>query len=71
MTALSKKVRLIVPKFNAQRKSGSKVICPPTQKKQKNQGDSSGSREASARDNQKLTLTADYQRNQSRKPNFD
>ena len=56
-------------KFNAQGKSGSKSR-PPTQKKWKNQGVSSGSREATARDNQKLTLTADYQRNQSKKPNF-
>ena len=39
-----------------------------TQKKWKNQGVSSGSREASARDNQKLTLTADYQKNQNKKP---
>ncbi len=56
-------------KFNAQGKSGRKS-CPPTQKKWRNQGVSSGSREASARDNQKLTLTADYQRNQNIKPNF-
>jgi len=55
-------------KFNAQGKSGSKS-CPPIPKKWKNQGVSSGSREASSRDNQKLTLTADYQRNKSRKPN--
>jgi len=54
-------------KFNAQGKSGSKSR-PPTQKKWKNQGVSSGSREASARDNQKLTLTADYQKNQNKKP---
>jgi hypothetical protein len=56
-------------KFNAQGKSGSKSR-PPTQKKWRNQCVSSDSREASARDNQKLTLTADYQRNQSKKPNF-
>jgi hypothetical protein len=56
-------------KFNAQGKPVSKSH-PPTQKKWRNQGVSSGSQEASARDNQKLTLTADYQRNQNRKPNF-
>jgi hypothetical protein len=56
-------------KFNAQGKPGSKSR-PPSQKKWKNQGVSSGSREASARNNQKLTLTADYHRNQNRKPNF-
>jgi hypothetical protein len=56
-------------KFNAQGKSGSKSR-PPTQKKWKNQVASSGSREASARDIQKLTLRADYQKYQNKKPNY-
>ncbi len=55
-------------KFNAKGKSGSKFTCPPTQKKGRNQGLSSGSREAYARDNQKLNLTADYRKNQVESP---
>jgi hypothetical protein len=50
-------------KFNAKGKSGSKFTSPPTQNIGGNQGCSSGSREANARDNQKLNLTADYQKN--------
>jgi len=42
-------------KCNAKGKPGSNFTCPPTQKKLKNQGDSS----------------ADYQRNEGRKPYFD
>jgi len=58
-------------KFNAKGMPGSKFTCPPTQKKGRNQGFSSGSREIDARDNQKLNLTADYQKNQGRKPYSD
>jgi hypothetical protein len=58
-------------KFNARGKAGSKFTRPPTLKKGRNQGVGSGSRETYARDNQKLNLTADYQKNQGRKPYFD
>ncbi len=58
-------------KFNAKGKSGSKFTRSPTQKKGRNQGFSLGSRETYARDNQTQNLTADYQKNQGRKPFFD
>jgi hypothetical protein len=58
-------------KFNAKGKPGSKFTRPPTQKKGRNPGFNSGSREAYAKDNQKQNLTADYQKNQSRKPYSD
>jgi hypothetical protein len=54
-------------KFNVKGKSGSKFTCPPTQKKGRNQGWSSGRRETS----QKQNLTADYQKNQNKKPYSD
>jgi hypothetical protein len=62
MTALSKK-DVDCTKFNTQGKTSTKSH-PPTQKKGRNQASSSGDRMASARDNQKLTLTANYKRNQ-------
>jgi Protein of unknown function (DUF1759) len=54
-------------KFNAKGKPGSKFTHPPTQGKGRNPGFNSGSRETT----QKQNLTADYQKNQSRKPYAD
>jgi len=51
-------------KFNAKGKPGSKFTRPPTQKKGRNPGFSSGSRETT----QKQNLTANFQKNQGRKP---
>ncbi len=51
-------------KFNAKGKSGSKFTRPPTQKKGRNQGFSSGGRETT----QKQNHTANFQKNQGRKP---
>ncbi len=58
-------------KFNAKGKPVIKFTRPPSQKKGRNPGFNSGSLEAYAKDSQKQNLTADYQKNQGRKPYSD